>query len=36
VAEYLEEEFVPLFGSEQAWNDLVARVVARLEEKAAR
>ena len=36
VAEYLEEEFVPLFGSEQAWNDMVVRVVARLDEKLTR
>lgn len=35
VAEYLEEEFVPLFSSEQAWNDMVERVITRLEEKVA-
>lgn len=33
VAEYLDEDFVPIYGSEQAWNDMVARVVRRLEEK---
>lgn len=36
VAEYLEEEFVPLLGSEQAWNDMVVRVAARLREKVTR
>ncbi len=36
VVEYLEEDFVPLHGSEQAWNDMVARVVQRLAEKLSR
>lgn len=36
VVDYLEEDFVPLYGSEQAWNDIVARVVQRLDESASR
>lgn len=31
VVEYLEEEFVPLYGSEESWNDMVLRVTAELE-----
>lgn len=33
VLEYLEEEFVPLYGTEDAWNDMVLRVTTRLEER---
>jgi len=33
VVEYLEEDFVELYGTEQAWTDMVLRVVERLEEK---
>ena len=33
VVEYLEEDFVPLYGSEEAWADMAGRVVTRLEEK---
>lgn len=31
VVPYLEDEFVPLYGSEEAWNDMVLHVTARLE-----
>ena len=31
--EYLEEDFVELYGTEQAWTDMVLRVVEQLEEK---
>lgn len=33
VVEYLEEDFVELYGTEQAWTDMVLRVVHQLEEK---
>lgn len=33
VVEFLEEDFVELYGTEQAWTDMVLRVVERLEEK---
>ena len=33
VVEFLEEDFVPLYGSQEAWEDMVLRVVGRLEEK---
>ncbi len=33
VVDYLEEEFVPLHGSEDAWNEMVLRVTTRLEER---
>ena len=33
VVEYLEEDFVPLYGSEQAWTDMAARVAHALEGK---
>jgi len=33
VVEYLEEDFKDLYGTEQAWTDMVLRVVERLEEK---
>jgi hypothetical protein len=33
VVEYLEEDFVELLGTEQAWTDMVLRVVEQLEEK---
>jgi hypothetical protein len=33
VVDFLEEDFVELYGTEQAWNDMVLRVVERLEEK---
>jgi hypothetical protein len=33
VVEYLEEDFVELLGPEQAWSDMVLRVVEHLEEK---
>lgn len=33
VVEYLEEGFVDLYGTEQAWTDMVLRVVQHLEEK---
>lgn len=32
VVRYLDDEFVPLYGTEEAWNDMVLRVVARLDE----
>lgn len=32
VVRYLEDDFLPLYGSAEAWNDMVLRVVARLEE----
>ncbi len=34
VVEYLEEDFVPLYGGEQVWNDLVRRVRRQLDERA--
>jgi hypothetical protein len=33
VVEFLEEDFVDLYGTEPAWSDMVLRVVERLEEK---
>ena len=33
VVDYLEEDFVELYGTEQAWTDMVLRVVEQLEEK---
>lgn len=33
VVEYLEEDFIPLYGSEQAWTDMAARVVEQLKEQ---
>jgi hypothetical protein len=33
VVEFLEEDFVELYGTEQAWTDMVLRVVEQLEEK---
>ena len=36
VVEYLEEEFVPLYASEEAWNDMVLRVTTLLEERLRR
>jgi len=31
VVEYLEEEFVPMYGSEEAWNEMLLRVTQELE-----
>ncbi len=36
VMQYLEEEFVPHYVSETAWNDMVLRVTTRLEERRER
>jgi hypothetical protein len=33
VGDFLEEDFVELYGTEQAWTDMVLRVVEQLEEK---
>ncbi|MGH2491141.1 MAG: nucleotidyl transferase AbiEii/AbiGii toxin family protein, partial [Candidatus Limnocylindria bacterium] len=33
VVEYLEEDFVDLYGTEQAWTDMVLRVVEQFEQK---
>lgn len=33
VVRYLDDDFVPLYGSEEAWNDMVLRVTTRLEER---